>query len=78
VVDITLSSGSSLDLLADLRDSMGKAIPVVVFSAQGVNLACDTKVQAAMAKSRTSIDSLVATVRERLESRPLRVSREII
>jgi hypothetical protein len=48
---------------------------VVVFSADGANLASDAQVQAALVKSHTSIDSLVATVRDRLASRPTSVSR---
>ncbi len=73
VLDITLATGSSLDLLPDLRDSKGNAIPVVLFSAHGTTLAYDAQ-EAALTKSHTSIDSLVATVCDRLASRPPRVS----
>jgi len=78
VLDVALAKGAGPDLLPELRDSKGNVIPVVVFSADGANLASDTQVQAALAKSHTSIDSLVATVRDRLASRPGNVSREVV
>jgi signal transduction histidine kinase len=78
VLDVALATWSGLDPLPVLRDSMGNAIPVVVFSAQGANLACDTKVLAALAKSRTSIDNLMATVRDRLASCDARLSGETV
>jgi DNA-binding response OmpR family regulator len=70
VLDIAHATGPSLHLLPDLRDSKGNAIPVVFFSAEGGISAHDAEVRFAPAKSRTSIDSLVATVSERLASRP--------
>jgi DNA-binding response OmpR family regulator len=78
VLDVTLAKGASPDLLPELRDSKGKVIPVVVFSADGANLASDPQVQAALAKSHTSIDSLLATVRDRLAPRSMNVSREVV
>ena len=78
VLDVALAKGAGPDLLPELRDSKGNVIPVVVFSANGAKLASDAQVQAALAKSHTSIDSLVATVRDRLASRPTSVSREIV
>ena len=68
VLDVALAKGAGPDLLPELRDSRGNVIPVVVFSSSGANLASDAQVQAALAKSLTSIDSLVATVRDRLAS----------
>ena len=78
VLDVELAKAASPDLLPELRDSKGNAIPVVVFSAHGANLADDPREQAALAKSHSSIDSLVATVRDRLASRLASVSREMI
>jgi signal transduction histidine kinase len=78
VFDVALAEGASPDLLPELRDSKGNVIPVVVFSADVANLAADAQVQAALAKSHASIDSLVATVRDRLASRPAAVSREVV
>jgi len=78
VLDVELAKAASPDLLPELRDSKGNAIPVVVFSAHSANLADDPREQAALAKSHSSIDNLVATVRDRLASRLASVSREMI
>jgi signal transduction histidine kinase len=78
VLDVALANGASLDLLPELRDSKGNVIPVVVFSAQGASLMDVADEQVALAKSHTSIDSLVATVRDRLASRPESVSGAIV
>ena len=77
VLDAALAKGVSPDLLPELRDRKGKVIPVVVFSAHGANLAVDRHEQAALADSHTSIDSLLATVRDRLASKPTSASREV-
>jgi CheY-like chemotaxis protein len=47
VLDVALAKGAGPDLLPELRDSRGNVIPVVVFSAKGVNLVHDAQVQAA-------------------------------
>jgi signal transduction histidine kinase len=78
VVGVALAKGASPDLLPELRDSNGKSIPVVVFSAKGAKLADYPQDQAALAKSHTSIASLIATVRDRLASRPAGASREFV
>jgi signal transduction histidine kinase len=78
VLDVALAKEVGADLLPELRDGKGNLIPVVVFSAKGANLAADTQVQTALVRSHTSIDSLVATVRDRLASRLTSVSREIV
>jgi DNA-binding response OmpR family regulator/anti-sigma regulatory factor (Ser/Thr protein kinase) len=78
VLDVALAKGADPDLLPELRDSKGNVIPVVVFSANGASLAANAQVQAALAKSHTSIDSLVATVRDRLASRETSLTREAI
>jgi signal transduction histidine kinase len=77
VLDAALAKGVSPDLLPELRDSKGNVIPVVVFSAHGANLAVDRQEQAALANSHTSIDSLLARVRDRLASKPTSASREV-
>jgi PAS domain S-box-containing protein len=66
VLDILLGADSSLDLLPDLRDSLGNAIPVIIFSAHGAGFPCDEQVEATFSKSSSSLESLVATVGERL------------
>jgi DNA-binding response OmpR family regulator len=78
VLDVALAKEVGADLLPELRDGRGNLIPVVVFSAMGANLASEAQVQTALVKSHTSIDSLVATVRDRLASRLTSVSREIV
>lgn len=66
VLDVALAVGSGFELLHELRDSEGDAIPLVVFSPQDANPAFAAQVRAALIKSRTSIDDLVATLRKRL------------
>jgi len=78
VLDVAHAKGASPDLLPELRDSKGNAVPVVVFSADGATLADDPQEQAALATSHTSIDSLVATVSDRLASRKTSASSEVI
>ena len=69
VLDMALGSDSGLDLLPQLRDIDDNAIPVIIFSAHCANLVCDAQVQAALSKSHTSIDSLLAAVHDRLALR---------
>ncbi len=76
VLDISLGTGSGLDLLPALHDSRGNMIPVIVFSAQDAGLPYDKQVQVALAKSRVSIEKLVATVRDCLALLPARTSKE--
>jgi DNA-binding response OmpR family regulator len=78
VLDVAFAKGAGPDLLPELRDSKGNVIPVVVFSACGADLADDPQRKAALARSHTSIDSLVATVRDRLASRSANISREVV
>jgi DNA-binding response OmpR family regulator len=66
VLDIMLGADSGLDLLPDLRDSFGNAIPVIIFSARGAGFPCDDQIEVAFAKSSSSLNSLVAAVRDRL------------
>jgi DNA-binding response OmpR family regulator/anti-sigma regulatory factor (Ser/Thr protein kinase) len=69
VIDIALAAGSGLDLLPDLRDTEGRAVPVIVLSAQGANPTCAAQVKAALTKSHASIDQLITTLRRRTESK---------
>ncbi len=66
VIDLALDGPSGLDLLPDLYDSAGEAIPAIVYSAQSAAPICATKIQAALPKSRASIDSLIAILRKRV------------
>jgi PAS domain S-box-containing protein len=66
VLDVALAAGSGFELLHDLRDSEGDAIPLVVFSPENANPAFAGQVLAALTKSRTPIEDLVAILRRRL------------
>jgi DNA-binding response OmpR family regulator len=66
VLDVTLQGGLGLDVLPRLYNSTGEPIPAIAYSADGTNPACAAKVQAALTKSRNSIDSLVAIVRRQV------------
>jgi len=78
VLDMSVGSDCGLDLLPDLRDVDDNAIPVVIFSAYGANPVCDAQVEAALSKSRTSIESLLAVVHDRLALRLSRASKAVV
>jgi PAS domain S-box-containing protein len=71
VLDVALAAGSGFELLHELRNSEGDAIPLVVFSPQDANPAFAVQIRAALTKSRTSIDNLIATLRKRLAASSL-------
>ena len=71
VLDVALAAGSGFELLHELRNGEGDAIPLVVFSPQDANPAFAVQVRAALTKSRTSIDHLIATLRKRLAASSL-------
>lgn len=77
VLDVALAAGSGLELLPELNDSDGDAIPVIVFSAQGANRACAARVQEALTKSRASIDRLIAILSKGLERHPAGRDKEV-
>jgi PAS domain S-box-containing protein len=77
VLDIALGPTSGLDLLPDLRTRAGRSIPVIIFSAQGPNPAPDLRVDASVDKSQAALDSLIATVHDRLAPRPTRAAKEV-
>jgi len=66
LLDVALAEGSGFELLHELRDSEGDEIPLVVFSPQDANPVFAVQVRSALIKSRTSIDTLVATLRKNL------------
>jgi PAS domain S-box-containing protein len=63
IVDLGLPDGSGLDILPLLRNSKQPHIPVMIFSAREVGRDAVQKVTAALVKSRTSNEELVATIR---------------
>jgi signal transduction histidine kinase/DNA-binding response OmpR family regulator len=69
VLDIALGEDSGLDLLPDLRGSLGNAIPVIIFSTHP-GTACDDQVHAALSKMNSSLESLGKAVRDRLALLP--------
>jgi PAS domain S-box-containing protein len=76
VLDISLGTASVLDFLPDLRNSQGDMIPAIIFAAHGADMACDEQIGAALSKSQTSIESLVAKIHDRLAHLPARNSTE--
>jgi PAS domain S-box-containing protein len=70
ILDLTLGDGSGLELLADLNDSKGQPIPVLVFSAQDTDHLILNRVAQAMTKSRTPLTSLAEAVRRLVEPPP--------
>jgi PAS domain S-box-containing protein len=63
ILDLGLPDGSGLDLLAELDDGEGGSIPVVIYSAQEMDAGLGDRVEAVLVKSRTSLATLVRTVR---------------
>ena len=70
VLDVALALGSGFELLHELRDADGDAIPLVVFSPPDANPVFAGQFRAALIKSRTSLDNLVRSLRKRLASSP--------
>lgn len=66
VLDVAVAAGSGFDLLHDLRNTEGDAIPLIVFSPQSANPVFSAQLRSALIRSRTSIDDLIATLRRRL------------
>jgi PAS domain S-box-containing protein len=79
VLDLVLSQGSGLDLLPDLRDREGNAMPVILYSARAANGRNAAQVQAALTKSHTSIDHLILTLRRHMAGRhaPVQQTRDV-
>jgi PAS domain S-box-containing protein len=70
VLDIGLGKESGLDLLPDMRGGQGNAIPVIIFSIHGADVACDQQIHAAISKNNSSLGSLGTAVRDRLALLP--------
>ncbi len=78
VLDVMLARGGGSNPLPELRDSKGNLVPVVVFSAQRPNLTSDGPEQVMSVELSSSIDGLVARVRDRLASGPASLSTEVV
>jgi DNA-binding response OmpR family regulator len=70
VIDISLGEDSGLDLLPDLRSSLGSAIPVIIFSTHAASMPSDEQVHATLSKMNSSLESLGTAVRDRLALLP--------
>jgi PAS domain S-box-containing protein len=79
VLDLMLSQASGLDLLPELRDRDGNAIPVILYSARAANGHNALQVQAALTKSPASIDHLILALRKHMMSHrpPTQLNREV-
>ena len=63
VVDLGLADGLGADLLPDLQNADGAAIPAVVFSGQDAEPEIAEKVDVVLSKSQASLDRLVTILR---------------
>ena len=69
ILDAMLGDGSGLDLLPMLHEAGDEAPPIILYSATEPSRELAGRVQAALVKSRDSVEKLLATVR-RLARRP--------
>ena len=70
ILDLNLVDGSGLELLPDLLNADGTAIPTIIYSAQDVLPDISEKVDAVLVKSRWSLPNLSATIRRLLTDVP--------
>jgi hypothetical protein len=57
-------------LLPGPRDPTGNRIPVIIFSTHTAGVPCDDQVNRSLSKMSSSLESLAATVRDRLALLP--------
>jgi PAS domain S-box-containing protein len=69
ILDVHLELGTGLDLLPDLVDDKGVAIPTIIYSAHDVDIEIAGQIDAVLVKSRTSLPDLKATVRRVVATR---------
>ncbi len=68
ILDLDLPDGLGLDLLPQLKAPGGRALPVIVFSAAELPREMARKVDAALVKSRSTNQDLVATLHALIET----------
>ena len=73
LVDLGLPDGNGMDILAYMSQQSSSHTPVVVFSAHEVSREAVDQVSAALVKSRTSNQELVATIRNLIDPASLTV-----
>lgn len=71
ILDVHLEEGIGLDLLPDLLDAHGIAIPTIIYSAHDIKLDVAGQIDAILVKSRTSLPDLKATIRRVVATRHL-------
>ncbi len=69
ILDVHLEEGLGLDLLPDLVDDQGVAIPTIIYSAHDIDMEIAGQIDAVLVKSRTSLPDLKATVRRVVATR---------
>ena len=69
ILDVHLEKGLGLDLLPDLIDEQGVAIPTIIYSAHDIDMEIAGQIDAILVKSRTSLPDLKATVRRVVATR---------
>lgn len=72
ILDVHLEKGLGLDLLPDLVDGQGLAIPTIIYSAHDIDVEIAGQIDAILVKSRTSLPDLKATVRRVVATRHAR------
>jgi DNA-binding NtrC family response regulator len=68
ILDVALPDGSGLELLPDLMQADGTAIPTIIYSATDILPEVQGKVDAVLIKSRRSLPNLAQTIRRLLAS----------
>lgn len=71
ILDVHLEEGIGLDLLPDLIDRRGIAIPTIIYSAHDMTIDVSDQIDAILVKSRTSLPDLKATIRRVVATRHL-------
>ena len=69
IIDIVLPDGSGLDLLPLLKNNGKPSTPVILFSGEEVGRDTALKVEAALIKSRTTDDELLATIESLIDTK---------
>ena len=71
LLDLALTQFSGLDLLPELRDADGNAMPIILYSAREANGHNAAQIEAAMNKTHTSIEHLIHTLRRHMAGCPV-------
>jgi len=69
ILDLMLPDGAGEELLPFLQKGNNKSIPVIVFSGQEISKKTAENIKAVLVKSKTTNESLLATIRSSIETR---------